>query len=370
MRIVLVGGGTGGHFYPLLATAKAVRETRPNVRLYYLGPDAYDASLLQQENIEFVKIPAGKLRRYFSVLNFFDLFKVMAGVIVCFFKLFWIMPDVIFSKGGYTSMPVLIMARWYRIPVVIHESDSVPGRANKFAKKQARFIGISFPETAQYFPAHKTAIVGIPIRKEILNPPADPFAALGIPNDVPLIYVTGGSLGAERLNTMILDTLQFLLPYYRIYHQTGPDNYEDITVTAKTLLEGSEFADRYYITGTANVDTVSALEAAASLIISRAGSTTITEISLHGKPSIIIPIPETVSHDQRTNAYSYGRSGAATILEESNLTRNLLINEINNIMTNPELYQQMSSAASQFAPRDAAEKVAAALIRIGIEHAS
>jgi len=302
--------------------------------------------------------------------RFFDLFRTFFGFFIAIGKLYSIYPDVIFSKGGYTAVPILLAARILMIPVVIHESDTTPGRANKLAAKFAKYIAISYPEAAAYFPKEKTALTGIPLRLELKEEVPDPFAALGIPKDKPLIYVTGGSQGAQIINDVILRTLLDFLPYYRIFHQTGEDNVEEMRQTAKGLLQETEYADSYYLEGTVSVGVVSALMKASSIVITRAGSTTLFEVAYHGKPAIVIPIPEDVSRDQRTNAYSYARSGAATVIEQQNLTPHLLAREINTIMTSLEVQQNMMAAAQQFFIPDAAPKLAAVLISIGTEHGS
>lgn len=368
MRIAFTGGGSGGHFYPLIAVAEKINQTGSGADLYYLGPEPYNADLLQQQNIKFVKIPAGKLRRYFSIQNFFDIFRAFGGFFVALVKLYTLYPDVIFSKGSYTSVPILLAARFYRIPVVIHESDSRPGRANKLARKFARYIGISYTEAAQFFPEEKTALIGIPLRQDITNKIPDAKAALGIPADLPLIYVTGGSSGAERLNTLILNSLNELLPYFRIYHQAGTENEASVSRTSQALINDQNLLEHYYVGGHLPAQTVAALLSAADLIISRAGSTSIYEIALHGKPSILIPIPEEISHDQRSNAYAYARTGAATVLEEGNTTEHTLEAEIKKILSDSAKYQTMQNATAQFAAPDAAVKIAEILLSIGYEH--
>lgn len=370
MRIGFVGGGTGGHFYPLIAVAEELRTKMPDLELYYFGPDPYKKELLDSHTITFVYCPAGKLRRYFSIQNFFDAFRGFFGIFVALWKLFVIYPDVIFSKGSYTAVPVLIAARFLRIPVVIHESDSKPGRANKLAKKFARYIAISYDDAAQFFPPEKTALIGIPLRREVTTINQNPHLALGIPNDKPLIYVTGGSLGAERINNIILRTLGDLLPYFRIFHQVGETNLEELRAAAKNLLTDNPLAQNYYIVGSVPAPTVSLLLDAATLIITRAGSTTLSEIAVHGKPSIVIPIPEEVSHDQRSNAYAYARTGAAAVIEEKNLTSHLLTSEIRSIIMDQTKYTTMAQAALALAMPDAAAKVADILVSIGNEHGS
>lgn len=370
MRIGFVGGGTGGHFYPLIAVAEELRAANPSLELYYFGPDPYNADLLTTHNIRFIACPAGKLRRYFSIQNFFDAFRSFFGIFVAIWKLYVIYPDVIFSKGSYTAVPILLAARFLRIPVVIHESDAKPGRANKLAMKFARYIAISYDDAAEHFPKEKTALIGIPLRRDIRTINADAHAKLGIPNDKPLIYVTGGSLGAERINNIILLTLPELLPHYRVFHQVGDANLVELRAAAQHLLAGNPLASNYYIVGSVPGATVSLLLDAASLVVTRAGSTTLFEIAHHKKPAIVIPIPEEISHDQRHNAYAYARSGAALVIEEKNLTEHLLTSQISSIISDQARQSAMTGAAQNQAFPDAASKMAALLLSIGTEHGS
>ena len=370
MRIAFVGGGTAGHFYPVIAVAEELAENERHPHLYYIGPEPFDAELLRSLNIQFVSCPAGKLRRYVSLENVLDVFRTFFGFFVAISKLYAIYPDVIFSKGGYTSVPVLLAAWLLRIPVVIHESDAVPGRANKLARSFARYIGVAHAEAAEFFPAEKTAVIGIPIRRALRTVHPDPWTYLGIPNDRPLIYITGGSLGAARINNLVLRVVKELLTRYTIFHQTGAANQEELTLTAQALIDDTELQKHYFIQGTVDSTTANALMSAATLIITRAGSTTLFEIALHGKPAIVIPIPERISHDQVKNAYAYAHAGAAMVMEEENFTESLLINEIDSIIADYDRRTQMGAAAQERAGTDAAEKVAAVLISIGVDHGS
>ncbi|MBY0309875.1 UDP-N-acetylglucosamine--N-acetylmuramyl-(pentapeptide) pyrophosphoryl-undecaprenol N-acetylglucosamine transferase [Patescibacteria group bacterium] len=372
MRIMFVGGGTGGHFYPLLAVAEALRaRTDGRVReLYYIGPTPYEPDELARLDIRFVSCPAGKQRRYFSFQNFIDPFKVVFGFFVALVKLYVIYPDVIFSKGSFTSVPVLYAARILRIPVVIHESDAIAGRANLLAKKFARHIAIAYPEAAQYFPKDKTALVGIPIRAALRTPPVDAHAYLGIPQDLPLLVVTGGSLGAEYINNLLLRSLPTLLQEYRIFHLAGTSHFDEIKLTAKTLVTDTTLRSRYYLQPSVPAPVMAALLSAATLVISRSGSSSIHELAFYGKPAILIPIPESVSRDQRTNAFAYARSGAASVLEQDNLTEHLLTAEIKTIIGDPTRYESMAKAAKGFALPGAAEQVANLVTSIGVEHGS
>jgi UDP-N-acetylglucosamine--N-acetylmuramyl-(pentapeptide) pyrophosphoryl-undecaprenol N-acetylglucosamine transferase len=370
MRIFLVGGGTGGHFYPLMGVADALYEHNPKPELYYMGPDTYDEEALTVRNIRFIYCPAGKLRRYFSVQNILDIFRSFFGLFVAVWQLFTYYPDVVFSKGGYTSVPILIAARLLMIPVVIHESDAIPGRSNLAARGYARYIGIAYDDAATYFDAKKTALVGIPLRPEVDRIENDPFTKLGVHNTKPLIFVTGGSLGAERLNDLVIRSLQTLLPTYQILHQTGAAHYESIRLSAKALLADSSLARDYYIQSFLTAEMFGAALDAASVVVTRAGSTTLMAIARHGVPAIVIPIPEDVSRDQTKNAYAYARTGAATVIEQKNLTEHLLAKEIETIMQNQDKRDQMRASATTFYIPDAANKIASILIKIGTEHGS
>ncbi|MEX0930712.1 MAG: UDP-N-acetylglucosamine--N-acetylmuramyl-(pentapeptide) pyrophosphoryl-undecaprenol N-acetylglucosamine transferase [Candidatus Paceibacterota bacterium] len=369
MRIVLVGSGTGGHFYPLIAIAEAVRKRNGGyAELYFIGPGPYDKTVLDQHNITFVYCPAGKRRIYRSILNYFDIFKTIYGTFLAFWKLLYLYPDVIMSKGGYTTVPVIVAAWLLRIPIVIHESDAVAGRANIFASKFARYIAIAHAEATTYFPKEKTAHVGLPIRQDFFTKISNPHTIIGIPNDRPVVLITGGSLGAATINNLVLESLNELLPLYTVVHQTGDAHVSTVQQTAAKLITDPQMREHYFAFGYMDAKQFSAAQDAASLIVSRAGSGTIFEIALKNKPSIIIPISEEVSRDQRSNAYAYAGSGAATVLEEHNLTDDLLASEIKYILENKDVYQNMQAAARNFTRTDAADTIANILLEIGREH--
>lgn len=372
-RILLVGGGSGGHFYPLIAVAEKLnvfKERGDSIELYYMGPEQYDASALQENNITFVYCPSGKQRKYFSLLNYLDIFKVIYGFFSACIKLYVLYPDVIFSKGSYTSVPVVLAGFFLRIPIVVHESDTKPGSANKLASKFARYIAISFDDTAQYFPPQKTALTGIPLRKVFYQEVENPLQQLGLPNDKPLIFVTGGSFGAQRLNNLILESLDELLPEFVILHQAGTVHREEVENTAVTLISETKLLEHYFVKGSLTGNEMNLAQRASSLIISRAGAGSIFEIARAGKPSILIPIPEKISHDQKTNAYAYARSLGSMVLEEENLTDGLLASEIHRIMSDPQVYASMRDSALLFGKGDAGQTIAEALLGIANEHTS
>ncbi len=368
-RFVLVGGGSGGHFYPLISIATELR--REGVEsLYYMGPDPYDYGILQSLGIHFVSCPAGKQRRYRSFLNVLDMFKAFWGIFVAIGKLYKIYPDVIITKGGFTSVPIILAGVLLRIPIVVHESDTRPGKANALAAKFARFVAISFEEARPYFKHTNVVLTGIPMRDELVAPPSEnAYETLGLDPAFPVILVLGGSQGAERINELILGSLGKLLGEYTIVHQTGKKHFELAVLTARELIHDDTLLNRYR--PVAFFDDPSILNDAyhmASLIISRAGSTSIYEIAQHGKPSLLIPIPESISHDQRTNAFAYAHAGAALVLEEANLTQNLLSSEIDRIMKNPVILTEMALKAQAFAPQNGGRAIADMALKIASEH--
>ncbi|KKT79599.1 MAG: UDP diphospho-muramoyl pentapeptide beta-N acetylglucosaminyl transferase, partial [Parcubacteria group bacterium GW2011_GWF2_44_8b] len=324
MRILFTGGGSGGHFYPIISIAEELNNLAREKRLlalelFYMSPTPYNPGLLFENSIIYKKNSAGKLRHYFSILNFFDLFKTGWGILTSLYMVYRLYPDVIFGKGGYASFPVLVAARLLRIPVVIHESDTLPGRVNLWTGKFAKIVAVSYKEAAKYFPADKVAYTSQPVRTDVATPiTSGAREFLKIEENIPVILVLGGSLGSQKINDVVLEGLKDLVEKYAIIHQAGKNNIVEVRATGEAVLFNSLHKDRYKAFDYLNVLALRMAAGVASIVVSRAGST-IFEIASWGKPSIIIPIPEPTSHDQRTNAYSYARSGAAIVIEEKNL---------------------------------------------------
>lgn len=373
MKILLTGGGTGGHFYPLIAIAEklieqAEKEKVIDFKLYYMSDKPYDKRMLFENKINFVQVPAGKMRIYFSIKNFFDMFKVAAGAVMGVIIMFFIYPDVVISKGGYGSFPAVFAAKLLRIPVIVHESDSYPGRLNVWAAKFAQKVAISWPEAADYLPKEKTALTGQPIRKSILR--GDPNGAhtyFKLEESVPTILILGGSQGSENINNIIVDILPKILTKYQVIHQTGNNNYDEVMSRAEFLMENDSNLSKYKaLKFLNNLDTRMAA-GCANLVISRAGSA-IFEIASWGIPSIIIPITNSNGNHQRKNAYNYARTGACQVIEEGNLTANVLMAEIDRLITDKEKLEKMSRDALSFANPNAAEKIARSAIEIALSH--
>ncbi len=373
MKIVLTGGGTGGHFYPLIAVAQEINkkidtDKIANTELYYFSDTPYDKEALFENRIRFTQIPAGKLRLYFSLKNITDLFKTGYGIIVALWNLFKVFPDVIFAKGGYASFPTLFAARILKIPTIIHESDSAPGRVTVWAGKFAQYIALSYLEAASYFPKEKIARVGQPIRPELENPMQDgAYEFLNLEKDVPIIFIMGGSLGAQIINDVVIQALPSLVNTYQIIHQVGKNNLDEITSRSEAILAGNDFRNRYKPFGFLSPLSIRMSAGVANIIVTRAGSA-LFEIAAWGTPSLVIPITHSNNDHQRKNAYNYARAGGCIVIEENNFTPHVLIHETDRIINDINLYNRMSQAAKEFYIPDAAEKIARKVIEIGLSH--
>lgn len=377
MKIVFTGGGTGGHFYPIIAIAEEINMLVQENKLldpemYYIGPSVLDYEALAEQNITWKYSSAGKSRRYFSLRNVLDLVKVTLGIIQSTIQLFFLYPDVVFSKGGYAAFPTTVAARLLRIPLIIHESDAHPGRANVIAAKWAKAIAISFPGVTEYFHGisqSKFALVGNPIRRVLFRPAQEgAHAYLNLKNDVPTILILGGSQGAQTVNSVVLDALPQLLEKYQVIHQTGKDNIENVRGIASVSLHDHPNKDRYRPFGFLNTLAMRMSSGIASIVVARAGTGTIFEAAAWGIPAIVIPLPEDISHDQTKNAFAYARTGAAVVMSQTNLSKNLLVAEINRIMESNEIQTDMKTAAKRFAQPDAARKIARMIINTALRH--
>lgn len=373
MKILFGGGGTGGHFYPIIAVAQKIneiveKEKLVRVELYYMSDSPYDERLLFENQISFRKTSAGKVRKYFSFKNFFDAFKTAWGVLSATLKMYSIYPDVVFGKGGYASFPALWAARFLRIPVILHESDSIPGRVNLWAGKFAKKIAVSYPEAMDYFPEEKTAVTGNPIRRELINP-SEPnaFGYFGLDSSIPTIFIIGGSQGAMNINDTVIDLLPELVKKFQIVHQTGVNNFKEVSARAGFVLENNPNKSRYKPLPFMDELDLRSMASCASLIITRAGSS-IFEIAHWGLPSIVIPISEDVSRDQTKNAFAYARRSGATVIEEKNMSGAILLSEINRILENPKVAEEMRGGAKSFSSEDASELIAREILNIALEH--
>jgi len=373
MKIVLTGGG-GGHFYPMIAVAEslnelALREKIINHELIYISDSPYDQRALDDANIRFYELSTGKNRLYFSIQNIFDGIKTFFATIRAITMLYNLYPDVVFSKGGYPAVPVVLAARFLGIPVVLHESDSFPGRANKMASKWAKKIAISYKEAAEYFPKDKTAFVGNIVRKDVREPlEVGAYEYLKLNTALKTILIVGGSQGAQIINDTVINSLPDLLENYQIIHQVGTKNFEEVKSLVDVILRDNPNKKRYNIYPYLNKLALRMSAGVADVIVSRAGAGFISEISSWGVPSIIVPITKSNGDHQRKNAYNYASTGACQVLEEKNLKPHIFVFEIKRILENEQIINTMKEATKEFVHPDAEDKIAEEIIKIAMSH--
>lgn len=367
MRILFTGGGTGGHIMPLVAISRELRAQDPagNLEMYYIGPnDKYSLFLLQQENIKTCPIITGKIRRYFSLVNILDAgFKIPISFIESFFLMLFIRPKLVFSKGGPGAYPVSWMANLFKIPVFVHESDSIPGLSNQKTAEFAQKIFVSF-ENTKGFGRSKIQVTGNPIRKELLNGNIKEGQRLfKLTGEKPILLVMGGSQGSEPINNFMLVILEDLLRSFEIIHISGPKNYQDVHLGSHVVLERNEdFKKYYHLHQSLEEARLKHAYATTDFVISRAGAGTIFELAALAKPSILIPLPSSASNHQLENAYHYEAAGACLVVEQNNLTPNFFLAELSRLFYEPKTLKKMSEAALKFAKPETASKIAEEIV--------
>lgn len=328
-KIVMTGGGTAGHVTPNIALMPTLRNA--GYEIAYIGSyEGIEKRLIEEQNIPYYGISSGKLRRYFDPKNFSDPFKVIKGLTQAISLLRKIKPDIVFSKGGFVSVPVVLAAKLCRIPAIIHESDITPGLANKLAIPSATKVCCNFPETLKYLPAEKAVYTGSPIRQELLS--GDAAKGLTLCNLVsktkPVLLIIGGSTGSKIINDNIRTILPQLLEKYIVLHLCGKGNLDTTlqNTTGYIQLEyaGKELADLF---------------ALSDLVISRAGANAICELLALRKPNILIPLSAAASRgDQILNAKSFQDSGYSFVLEEEKLSAESLMDAISMVWNHKDTY--------------------------------
>ena len=369
MKILFTGGGTGGHIIPLISIARELRKlhSKEDLKLFFLGPkDEFSSVLLSQEGIKVKNILSGKIIRYGKwktyLNNFIGVaFKIPIGIIQSFFNIFFISPDIVLSRGGFGSIPVVIAAKLLFVPVFLHEADVVPGMANRFLNKFAKKIFISFPKT-EFFSLDKIILTGNPIRTELLTGDRETAKQIfGLKSGKPVLLIMGGSQGAQRVNDKILESLSALLDNFEVIHQTGYNNFKVVKSEALAIA-GKAKESLYHPFPFLKEPELKQAYAIADLIISRSGSGGIFEIAAMGKPSILIPLPESAQNHQIMNAYTYIQGGAGVVMEENNFTSHFFLEKIKSIFSDPKEFEKMSVAAKEFSRPDAAKIIAQYLL--------
>ena len=317
-RIILTGGGTAGHVTPNIALLPRLKEL--NYDIHYIGSyNGIEKELIEQLGIPYHGISSGKLRRYFSLRNFTDPFRVLKGFSEARKLLKHLKPDVVFSKGGFVTVPVVIAAKRCKIPAIIHESDMTPGLANKLCIPSAAKVCCNFPETVKSLPADKAVLTGTPIRQELLSGDKEAGRKFcGFSADKPVLMVIGGSLGAASVNENIRKILPELLKEFQVIHLCGKGK------TDESLKNTPGYVQYEYIK-----QELADLFALSDIVISRAGANAICEINALKKPNLLIPLSANASRgDQILNARSFERQGFSMVLEEEELTKESLLEAV------------------------------------------
>ncbi|BFL48826.1 undecaprenyldiphospho-muramoylpentapeptide beta-N-acetylglucosaminyltransferase [Lactonifactor longoviformis] len=335
-HIVLTGGGTAGHVTPNIAMIPSLQEL--GYTISYIGSyDGIEKKLIEELDIPYYGISSGKLRRYFDVKNFTDPFKVVKGYGEAARLLKKLKPDVVFSKGGFVTVPVVIAASRQKIPTFIHESDMTPGLANKICIPFATKVCCNFPETVNELPANKAVLTGTPIRQELLSGDVKRARAFtGLTEEKPVIMIIGGSLGAAAINDCIRRILPELLEEFQVIHLCGKGKLDESLVGTKGYVQydyiKKELADLF---------------ALADLVISRAGANAICEISSLNKPNLLIPLSAKASRgDQILNARSFEKLGYSMVLEEEEITDKTLLFSIRELYGNRHSYMEAMSESN------------------------
>lgn len=339
-RIILTGGGTAGHVTPNIALLPRLRELQYDI--HYIGSyNGIEKELIAKQQIPYHGISSGKLRRYFSLKNFTDPFRVLKGFNEANHLIKTLKPDVIFSKGGFVSVPVVIAGKRNHVPVIIHESDMTPGLANRISIPSAYKVCCNFPETLKALPKDKAVLTGSPIRQELLTgDPEKARAFCGFTDNKPVILVIGGSLGATAVNQAVRAILPELLKEFQVIHLCGKGKLD----TSLSNLEG--YVQFEYIQ-----DELRHLFALSDIVISRAGANAICELLALQKPNILIPLSASASRgDQILNARSFERQGFSKVLEEETLTNELLLKSIRELYENRRQYVTAMQRSAQQSP--------------------
>ncbi len=343
-KILLTGGGTAGHVTPNLALLPYLKEE--GYEIVYIGSEkGIERTLIEAEGIPYYSISTGKLRRYLSKENVKDMFRVVKGIAEAKKLIKKLKPDLVFSKGGFVAVPVVLGAKSNKVPVIIHESDITPGLANKIAMPSARVVCSTFPETLQYVPKGKGVHTGTPIRKELFEGDRNKgLAACKFTGEKPVLLMMGGSLGAVKLNNCLREILPELVKTFDVIHLCGKGNLD------AHLREQEGYMQFEYVS-----DGLNDLFAAADFIVSRAGSNSISEFLALKKPHLLIPLSARASRgDQILNAASFEKQGFARVLDEDEMTAESMKKEIFALYENREKYV---SAMEQAASGDGVEAV-------------
>ncbi|MBI3261413.1 undecaprenyldiphospho-muramoylpentapeptide beta-N-acetylglucosaminyltransferase [Candidatus Berkelbacteria bacterium] len=366
-RIVLTGGGTAGHVWPLLVVAQELRK-RADCRFLYIGSKGIERDLAAGV-VPFEPIPVGKLRRYVDVQNLFDPFRVVAGFLKARELLRRFKPDLVLAKGGYVSLPVVLAAKGLGIPILVHESDAVFGLANRIAAKHALFVMVGFPKKfylpdrqAGHVPfAKKLIYTGIPVRSEFLRPTKSYLKEIGFDPQNKTLFVMGGSQGAHRINRLVSRIAGGLLEQFQILHISGVHDLEWLTrIRAQLPLYERK---RYHVVSFLKREFPQAL-VACDLVLSRAGASTLAELAAASKPAILLPLASAASHHQFKNAEIFAHAGAAQMIDDHQVSVEELADTVKKLLSSEFRLGAMANKMSLLGKPDAASHIAQIILEI------
>ncbi len=366
-RVLIAGGGSGGHVFPALAVVSAIRRLNNRTRFLFVGSkEGIEAVSVPKAGLTFAAIPTGKWRRYLSVQNFFDLFRVSLGLISALRIIRDFKPDVIFAKGGYVAFPVALAGFLKGVPIIVHESDAVEGLANRLIGRVAKKVCFGF-QVSPLSP--KSVFTGNPVREKMINW-AKRYRLLGnklkkpdfLDQKMPLVLVLGGSQGAHRINLLVEALLPMVAKKAMVVHQTGSREFARYRQLKQRLKP--ELAKNYFPFEFLEEDGLSELLATSSLIITRSGANSLSEIALFGKPVILIPLSTAASNHQAKNAAYFKRRGGALVFDERKLNHNILARTVLSIIENKKRARGLAEKISRLGEEDAALKIAEIVLKV------
>jgi len=370
MRVLVSGGGTGGHIYPALAIATSLR-TQYQAEILFLGSDdGLEKEIVPAAGFALATVKAGKLRRYVSLETITGVMRVPLGMFQAISIVRKFRADVAFTSGGYVAVPAALASRLNGVPLLMHQQDVPPNLSNRLAAPLATRISVAFADSLPYFPARKTLLLGNPIRQAMLDAretsPQAARAELGLEAGLPLLLVTGGSQGARHLNAMVCQALPGLLACCQVLQISGKDLYNETRAQADSLLAGQDetLRKRYHLVAYLNEEMPLALQAA-DLVLCRSGASTLSELALLGKPAILVPLSPAVGGPaQQENAAMFERKGAASVISNDNLKPEILVERVLSLIASNAQITAMARSANTFARPDATQDITQELVRI------
>lgn len=361
MKIVVSGGGTGGHIYPALALIRTIKDKHPETSFLYIGTEkGLESKLVTREDIPFRSIEITGFKRSISMENVKTVMRFLKGVKECKKMLKQFKPDVVIGTGGYVCGPVVYAAAKLGIPTVIHEQNSVPGLTNKFLSKYVEKVAICFEEAGSFFPENKVVLTGNPRASEVVNAkPSHALKSFGLSETKKTVLIFGGSRGARPINEAVVQSLsQFTSRPYQVLYITGDVHFEQVQKEVAAAGKPENVAVLPFIHNMPEV------LVECDLVVSRAGATTLAELTALGVPSILIPSPYVTNNHQEKNARSLTDHGAAIMLAEKELTSDSLLKNLDDVLLNENEWRRMKEAAAHLGIKDASERLYAVMLEL------